>query len=310
MRSYDYEVLNGEAISWGPHHAWARNDDEPCNGYGFDPAYRLRFLQRLQVKAWQPMYDIIVLGNIGDIRLVDGDWRCEITSSGLIHHGVVAGPLKNPEDFISLVELYLSAMQSTRISIPWLGVHREGRMRHRSYDTDDPVYVRSVPDGVRSKHMQHIHGFREYMDKPPEEYFSLFCSAMRHEKRLWEIILEWMMIKRWTYARPTLIDGYRTLRTVVLLDHDNSENDQHKLMRQTIPQWPIPSATAQWMTKNKHTSQHWYDAVRILRNKAEHREYLDIDRDMATAMSEMSHDVVNRLCWLIWHKITSRKQFR
>jgi len=309
--AYYYRFPNGKQVRWGGH--MRTGIDEPCHVFGLEPRYRIMFLNHLQIDAWQPKYDILVLGRIGDIELVEGEWTCQISSSysGIVH-GTVSGPTRSPEDFVSLVDLYLSAIQSTPVSIPWMGVHKGNRLTRMGYNTDDDtVYIRTVVDARTHLHSSHEHGFREYMPNPgsPGEYFPLFCHAVRKHNRLRQLIVEWMRLRTLTYARPTLIEGFRTLRSVVATVADDqwpkNGGEQHKLMRKTIPQWDIPEVVTKWLRKNVVDShaECWYDAVRELRNAVEHRENVEPDYDTLVATSQMSRDVVNRLCWLLWHQI-------
>ena len=313
---YYYKFPNGEQFRWGAQWGF---DDRPCHGFGgHNPSYRIMFPRRLQIDQWQSKYDILVLGRIGDIELAQGDWTCQIANTpGGIVHGIVLGPAQNPEDFVSLVELYLTAVQSTPVSIPWMGVHRSNRIVRKGYDTGDTVYIRTVVDSESHLHdiKVHEHGFREYMDNSenPERYFPVFWRALQMHDQLKSLIVEWMRLRTITHSIPTVVEGHTILRSIVAALDDKwphgkshgKQREQRELMHDTTSQWSIPSKVTHWIEKNKPDAQlaGWYDAIRILRNMATHREAIDVSWDTLQAMQVMSRDVVNHICELLWRQI-------
>ncbi len=313
---YHYKFPNGEQFRWGA--KWGFGDDRPCHGFGgHNPSYRIMFPDRLKIDEWQSKYDILVLGRIGDIELAQGDWTCQIvTTPGGMVHGTVLGPAEDPEDFVSLVELYLTAVQSTPVVIPWMGMHRGGRMVRKGYDTSDTVYIRTVIDSKSHLHRVkvHEHGFRKYMDnsKNPEEYFPVFCRALERHDRLKSLIVEWMRLRTISHSIPTIIEGFTILRSIVVAlkkwPHGRSrtkKKEQYDLMNNTTSQWSIPSEVSNWIEKNKPRAQvdGWYDALKILRNTAAHREAIDVNWDTLRVMQIMSRDVINHVCELLWRQI-------
>lgn len=313
---YYYKLPNGEQFRWGA--KWGFGDDRPCHGSGgHNPSYRIMFPKNLKIDEWQSKYDVLVLGRIDDIELTEGDWTCQIvnTPSGLVH-GTVLGPAEDPEYFVSLVELYLTAVQSTPVSIPWMGMHIGNRMVRKGYDTRDTVYIRTVVD--RNSHVHridvHEHGFRRYMDNSenPDKYFPVFCRAMERHGRLRNLIVDWMRLRTITYSIPTILEGFTILRSIVVAlekwPHGRSrtkKEEQRELMNNTTSEWSVPSEVATWIKKNKPDAQFdgWYDAIKILRNTAAHREAIDVDWDTLQAMQVMSRSVVNHICELLWKKI-------
>lgn len=315
-KAYYYKFPNGEQFRWGA--TWGFGDDKPCHASGgHNPSYRIMFPEHLKIDEWQSQYDILVLGRIGDIELAQGDWTCQIvtTPSGMAH-GTVFGPAENPEGFVSLVELYLTAVQSTPVAIPWMGMHRGDRMGRKGYDTCDTVYIRTVVGSKSPLHRNevHEHGFRKYMEnsKKPEEYFPMFCRVMERHDRLKSLIMEWMHLRTITHSFPTVLEGFTVLRSIVVAlekwPHGRSrrkKEQQHELMNNITSQWNIPNEVTTWIEKNKPDApvESWYDAIRILRNTAAHREDIDVDWDTVRAMQIMSRDVVNHVCELLWRQI-------
>ncbi len=270
-----------------------------------------------EVDIWYPKYDIVVEGQTEDIELIHREWICQMMSSPAVTHGVVSGPVQDPEVFVTRVELYLTAVQLTPVAIRLLLVHSGKRISGKNYDHSNTVYKRSADSsGPKLDNVGDLdHGFRKYMSNPdnPEKYFPAFCNALQNHKNLRRSVLDWMRLRDIPEYDATVSEAFRIFQHVVAAvdsDWPNDNVNQHKLMRKHTKEFNlnIPKEVALWLEKNKDRLMlkrydwgSWYDAARHLRNCYQHPSLSDVET--RTAMMAMSRNIHNNVCEFLWQKI-------
>lgn len=280
------------------------------------PTYRNRQLPLYQVAPWQTRYDVLVDRGIGPMVLSLDDWVFRVDdNSGIdflnLTRATIEGPPTNPEHFIYVVQLFLSAAHDERCGIPWLGTSKE-RISKGFYDIEtDAVLVRSVRKSCRLSFSQEL-SFRHITQKPAM-FFHGFGVLARGD-RFRQVVERWLFLREEELALPVISEGFRLIKRIVVDRYGLPASETKAVEKQlgSLP-GPVPDGVVSWQNEKEgqtirgihsHVKCHntWFKATRQLRNILEHDEWHDAKEDpiMGPAISQMAYSIKIKIRDMLW----------